>query len=216
MWRSRISFVTYSIYLFSTLAYDPIFIYLLLPTMNRFNTFMMFFILNLFVTMGMSYPNSAPEHFNCGSPTVAPMTVGYSKMLVQVIQKLAQESEQSWAYRETQIFNYGDNYYSWNAIVMRVKGVLTGYVDEGYACVPATIYYRGGCRESQTCKSEYDCSDCINSLANFLLEKCSHSKVGNGFAFDCFVRYQNTPFVPPRLFFEWPTRPWPLVVHIPP
>lgn len=157
-------------------------------------------------------PDSRAEDSNCGGPNASPMSFEYMTLLPQAIIKLADEARNNWSHRQRRRFeygNYGQN--SWEATFVKIMGELTQFIDGNDACMMTTIHYRGGCRETSTTNTELNCYDCIFNLGHQLVQKCPHSKTANGFAFDCFVRYQDQPFLSVREVVEWPSHPLPML-----
>lgn len=160
----------------------------------------------------MTEPNTAIENSDCGTIDVVPSTGTYKALLPLATVKLARELFDVWMNRHSELLLKNDGQdEEWYAILIRMEGDLTGRVTEDdQSCSVMSIYYRGGCRETNTTKTSTDCLNCIIKVSDFIQKKCFYSKIANGYSYDCFVRLSHEPFVPLPTP-EWPTHHFPYV-----
>lgn len=76
--------------------------------------------------------------------------------------------------------------------------------EENTACL-AVIHWRGGCRETATCKSREDCVECLNVLARELAYTyCPHNWKGSAYTLDCFAYFTINSEFPVGSRIAWP------------
>lgn len=156
-------------------------------------------LLVLFNYMTKAQPLSKAEDWNCGRNRKPYPYDMYGLYLIAARQKLAVELGDNWDNRQ----DTG----TWRGVRLKITGFLAVSDITGKSCREA-VFYRGGCRESQTCSTRFDCSMCIATLASELTSVlCPGTVVGNAFAADCFVRYSDQRFVSPIEQPEWPRHP---------